>query len=249
MGTQTSLLQKLETRSFAQFVKGLSEVRTTLEKKKERTVTSEEFLAVLRPYFWYLHDPGFQDLYDAAFGAMEVLQKHRDILLTETLPLIGNDFLALATLLGHYCDDGRRNTSGFASLFASAEISAMLIAQKFAEQLAAANAPPEHVQALERIGGLLQAIEGTRHDAYYCLRVVGSAHLEQLAEVIHAVDGDAQGFVLHALDAFKGDAKVVRFYDDYTEKVRSGDLPDEAKQALIDIANKYRARVAPASAS
>ncbi len=212
-------------------------MRAELEREKQPT-SDDELRLIMRPFYWYLHSPGFQDVYDAAWSAMEVLQAHRARF--ERFP---TELLGLATLLGRYCDDAVLDATGFEGpfgLFGPVEIAGQLAAADLAQALA----PHDEAaaQKLEAVSSLLQDLHGAKHDAYFCLRVIGGDHLPSLATWLSAVGGDAPGFILHALDAFPS-REVVAIYEQYIAGVKESANSERAKKALVEEARKYLDRV------
>lgn len=228
------LCEKLYTTSFAQYEKALTLIREVLDKGEKPEISKEDFLMLLRPYYWYVHNPGFQDVIDTCEKFMETLKQNKDVLLEETNPITGNDFLAVGTFLANYLDVGKYDTSGWKMLFASPEIGSAVIAEKFAKKLGELNKTDEEIQAMNNLAVLMKDIEGTKHVAYWCLRHIGADFLEQL-EIVHSFPPNDQTYILHALDAFPGNKDVIKFYKGFIEKTSYDYLKKEAGKYLGNV--------------
>jgi hypothetical protein len=123
------------------------------------------------------------------------------------------------------------------------EIVTQLAAKDFSTKLEQLNKPANDVEVLRTIAALMGEIEGSRHDTYFILRVVGDQHLAHLAALVQALDGDASSFVLHGLDAFVGNPAVAGFYKDYLEALKGRAFTDAQRSTLAQTAQKYLDRV------
>ncbi|MFQ5569299.1 MAG: hypothetical protein ACE5G0_06465 [Rhodothermales bacterium] len=193
----SDLFSTLYTTNFTQYLTALKAIRELLDAGDRPEMGKDDFLMLLRPYYWFPHRPGFQDIYDTCENAMMVMKNYVDTLFDKKLnPITGNPFLAMGTFLAVYLDEGRFDPSGWRKLFASPEISASVIADEFGGKLEAANTPEEDVQALRSLAALMRDIEGSKHITYWCLRHLGADFLEELS-IIHGFPaGDQSTFFM-----------------------------------------------------
>lgn len=228
------LIKKLITLSFADYEAALSELRDALDAgQKLEKIEDGEFFFVLRPYCWFLHDPGFQDILDVCEDGMEVLIENEKLLVEETNPITGNEYMAVGSFLAAYLDSGDYNPTGWKNLFASPEIAIHVAAEKYSEKLEAK--APEAAAKLKKLSNVFMQIEGCKHLSYYILRHTGADYIEFLTAIIHKFPSPDQTYILHALDAFPGNEAVVNFYKEYIAAASS--------DYLREVAEKYAATV------
>jgi hypothetical protein len=202
---------------------------TTLRALDLETVDNDAFLGMLRPYFWYVHRPGFQDLHDSCAAALGILEAHADDLDD------GYDYPGLKNFLEGYVRDEALNSTGWIFMGGSAEIAASVSAGSLAEKLAELGAPESEVAALKEVGTLMKRIEGTKHEAGNNIREIGDKHLEPLTAIIDTLHPNGQSFILHALDGNVGSADVIAFYKSFLERNPETPLRDEVGEYLTEV--------------
>ena len=226
--------EQLKTIYFTDYLKALEELRSALDQDQDlEGLNDGDLFYLLRPYCWFLHDPGFQDIYDICNEAVEVYQKYQKDLMEKSDELIGNEFVAVNTFLISYLDHERYDTSEWKILFASAEVATATTADKYAQKLKAIDKAA--AESSLKLAALLRSIEGSKHVAYCCLRAMGDQCLGLLQTLIHKFPSDNQNYILHALDAFPGNQEVVDFYTDFIAQKRQEYLKEEAEKYLKQV--------------
>lgn len=240
----SEIFKQLYTNDFKLYIQTLQQLRTTLKESNNLSevvnqITEEDFFYMLRPYYWFMHNPGFQDIYDTFDKALLALENHKDFFENHKDSFLKEDFMNVAVFGAVYLEKGTMQPSYWKSFFraASIEICASIKAGELAEKFKELNATQEDIDALYNLKNLLSQISGSKHVSYKCLRSIGVYFLPALKKYIIAFTGDDQSFILHALDEFKGNNDVIEFYKEYIEKTPSESLKEEAQ--------KYLSRVLP----
>lgn len=225
------LFADLQTVDFQAYGEKLAEIRSKLDAgEKAEGIDDTDVFFSLRPYCWFLHNPGFQDIMDTAESAMQTLQAHQQDLMEETNPLMGNEFLAVAKFLASYLDKGTFDPTEWRMLFASPEIATSTTAKKYAEKLDSINT--DAAQKMKDLAELMSQIEGSKHLTYWILRHIGADNLGVLEQMIHSFPSGDQTYILHALDAFPQNEDVIGFYERFIEKTQYDNLKEEAEKYL-----------------
>jgi hypothetical protein len=187
------------------------------------------FLGMLRPYYWFVHQPGFQDLYDACARASDILKARKDDLDD------GYNYPGLLTFLVGYTENESLDSTGWIFMGGSAEIAASVGAGELASKLEELNAPAEEIAALQAVKTTMKRIEGGKHTAYNNLREIGDKHLDPMNAIIDTLHPSAQSFILHAMNGFKGDPAVIAFYEGFLERNADTPLKDEVAEYLASV--------------
>jgi hypothetical protein len=225
------IFARLQTVDFQAYGEALAEIRTKLDAgEKAEGIDDTDVFFCLRPFCWFLHNPGFQDTMDTAEDAMHVLQAHQQLLMEETNPLMGNEFLAVARFLASYLDKGTFDPTEWRMLFASPEIATSTTAKKYAEKLEAVDA--DATAKMKALAEVMSQIEGSKHLSYWILRHIGADNLGVLEQMIHSFPSGDQTYILHALDAFPQNQEVIEFYERFIEKTQYDNLKEEAEKYL-----------------
>jgi len=228
------LVKRLITLNFADYKAALSEMRDALDSgKKLEKIEDGEFFFILRPYCWFLHDPGFQDILDVCEDAMQVIIDHEKLLIEETNPITGNEYMAVGSFLASYLDTGDYNPSAWKSLFSSPEIAIHVAAEKYSEKLETKDA--EAAAQLKKLSNIFMDLEGCKHLTYYILRHLGADYIDFFGVIIHRFPSPDQTYILHALDAFPKNTAVANFYKQY--------IATASSDYLREVAEKYAATV------
>jgi len=220
------------------------------------TVSERDFPMLLRGFFWFSHNPLFQDVYDAArammpvFGAYIVLAAKRG----------ESDFGSkrAADLLADYLDDGalslRPNEDSCdvvkspcyaieSALDAVADLMSIggeiieleaKLAEGASEGLAKILALPPKGRVSVLKERMLE-VAGSKNAVYNIVRVAGIRMLPAIEAHLGSLHPRDQDYVLHGLDAFPKSKRVLAFYDRFLERNRDEYLAERVK--------KYRARV------
>jgi len=220
------LFEKICTTSFAQFLEALEKIRNLLDEGNKPDISKKYFLMLLRPYYWFVHKPGFQDIIDTCESFMQTVKQNKKIFLKEA-----DYFIAISTFLAHYLDFGDYDSSGWKMLFSSPEIAASVIADKYAKKLGKLKKSEQEVQAMKNLKKLMEDIETAKHLAYWCLRHIADGFLEEL-KIIHSFPPDYQSSILHALDAFPGNKDVIDFYKNFINKTKHEYLKEDAEKYM-----------------
>ena len=224
------LFDRLITISFEDYQVALKEIRTALDKgQKAEKLEDAEFFFLLRPYCWFMHEPGFQDIMDICEDALQTMMDNKDLLMEETNLLMGNEFMSVGTFLATYVDEGSYNPSGWKLRYASPEVAVQATAQKYRDKL---QEDPEAAEKMNRLANLFSNIEGGKHQSYYILRNVGADYVSFLGTIIHQFPANDQTFILHALDAFPNNEEVIGFFNRYIEQTASDHLRETAQKYL-----------------
>jgi hypothetical protein len=218
----------LTSAHFAVYVNALEKLRITLDGGERLTLDPKSFLFVLRPYFWHLHELGFQDLYDLAHDSFGVLAKYRKA-------IDPYDYRGLSQFLRSYVNDGNYDGTGFVYVAGSVEMAAFIAIDHAARALEAAGAQADEVGKLTALGRLLQRLEGSHHTSYWILRHIAVDHVESLFDFTVTLAPVYQSYVLHALDEFVGNKEVALFYERFIAQ-SSGVLRSEAERYLRAVA-------------
>lgn len=221
----------LKTTDFDAYETALNQLRHSLgEDLQLQTINEEDFFFVLRPYFWFLHNPGFQQVMTSCEEALAILQQYTDTLQEEDNPMLGNEYFAVVNFLGQYVQNETFDPSGWKMLFASPEIATLTSAEKYAEQLQ--EKAPEGAKKLESLVDIMRRIEGTKHTAYYCLRQLGIHFTPFLQTLIHKLSTGDQGYILHAMDAFPEDPRAIEFLQTFLDTTPHEALKEQAQKSL-----------------
>ena len=213
-----ALTAKLATGSFAEYLQTLEAVDS--RKEWPNDLSRQDFVLLMRPYYWYVYDPGFQDLMDACALAHGAISRNFD-LLSDELSMSG-----LPQFLESYIVDEALDGTGWSFLSCSPELAAAIDAETAAQKLVAAGRAKD-AKLLEALARVLKALEGAKHKTYWKLRELASRFVEEL-DLVHRFHPADQGFVLHALDEFKKDKKVIAFLERFIEQTPSESLKEEA---------------------
>ncbi len=226
-----ALFEQLKTVDFQAYHKALSAIRNQLDAGAEvEDLDDADIFFLLRPYCWFLHNPGFQDIMDSCEDAMQVLQAHTQELMEESNPIMGNEFLAVAKFLASYIDKGTFDPTEWRMLFASPEVATSTTAKKYAEQLQSIDS--EASASMIQLQKTMQEIEGAKHSTYWILRHLGADYSSFLTQMIHSFPSGDQSYILHAMDAFVGDERAIAFYEHFIEKTKYEQLKEEAQGYL-----------------
>lgn len=227
------LFDQLHTGSFDDYAVTLTQVRARLQEGGEKyTLRPSDLIFVLRPYMWWLHFPGFEDVMSKAEAAAQTLMAHEITLDGGPPRFPGSPMIALGTFLVRYIQDGLFDPTGFAALYASAETQAAFIAETFAAKLAAKGIDGE---ALLTFAALMKAIEAAKRESHRILRQIGDQRLDELATYIHDLPEKDQDLVLRALDDFAGNPGVIAFYEAFIEATIDDDLREAATGCLESV--------------
>lgn len=217
------LLDGLRSPSLETWEHAASELRS---KADARTAMSDrDFFLVLRPYLWYVHDVSFQDLADACSAALLRLNLHRQELSASE---VDADFVGLGLFLASFLEEGNVDARGFRVVMGSAELAAATSATALASYFERAG--KESTAAMfVHLAAMLEKLHGAKHTAYGCIREVGDRFLDRLG-LIHTLHPEDQRFILHALDGFRGNDAVDRFYADFIRDTADAILREEATE-------------------
>jgi hypothetical protein len=218
----------LTSANFAVYVNALEKLRVTLDGGQRLALDTETFVFVLRPFFWHIHELGFQDVYDESRSVFAILGKHRNA-------IDPYDYRGLTSFIRGYVNDGSYDGSGFVYVAGSVEVAAVVALENAARALEGVGAPSEEVAALTAYARLLQRMEGSHHTCYWVLRHIGVDHIKELFGLTVTLAPVYQSYILHALDEFVGNKDVADFYERYIAQ-SAGILRSEAQRYLRTVA-------------
>lgn len=208
--------------SFADWLEAVKDLDTS-------ALDDPAFLGMLRPYYWFVHRPGFQDIYDACARASDIMNARKDDLDD------GYNYPGLLTFLVGYTENEALDSTGWIFMGGSAEIAACVGAEELAKKLEELKAPAEEIAALQAVKTAMKRIEGAKHMVYNNLREIGDQHIDPITAIIDTLHPSAQDFILHAMDGFKGDPAVISFYKSFLERNADTPLKDEVTEYLASV--------------
>lgn len=184
-----------------------------------------------------MHDPKFEDVFAAFENLMQVFETHRSFIEKHEDFDVRQDFLNLILLSLDYIEEGIIRHSSWKSFFwaASIEITATVTFDQVAETMQKAGLPNEDIKQVTTVKKILEDIIYAKHDAYYCLRIIGAYFLPHIKSSMANFIEDDQSFILHSLDAFIGNNNVIEFYNNYINNTDSEGLKEEAKKYLTRV--------------
>ncbi|MFO0624108.1 MAG: hypothetical protein U0325_00710 [Polyangiales bacterium] len=191
--------------------------------RDDAEVREVDVIYALRPFLWWLHAPGFQDLYDRCDLARDALARH------PTLRHVGHPLhglaAALSLFLSGYLDEGLHDPRGLPAplQFGSPERAFAEIARSLAASLD--DGAKDDVVALGDLAADLDDIDAHKPAAAALTRAFCAAGLDTLGSLIHDMPEDGQGHILRALEGVEGDG-VAAFYEAFIART-----PDDALRA------------------
>jgi hypothetical protein len=204
------LLEALQTTSYAQWAKAITELREHVDSGSPAEITELDLLMILRAYMWWRHNPGFADVMAACEASMPVILGH--------IADFGDKGKQVGSFLATYLDDGKHDRS-------CNEIEIHVAAAAWAKKLKR----PES-KTMRALSNLMKDIYSSKHIAYWVLRRVGSQQVASLGKLIHGLPPSDQAFILHALDGSLDQPGVKKFYKDFIAKTPYPDLVTEARR-------------------
>ncbi len=205
-----TLLDALQTSSYATWAKALGKLGKHVDTGAQTTITELDALMILRPYLWWRHDPGFADVLATCEAAMPVLIAH--------VADFGAKGKPVGIFLATYLDDGKHDGRGD-------EMEIHVLATTWAATLKGGEAA-----AMRALATLMHDIYQSKHVAYNVLRIVGWQQVGALGSLIHGLPPADQTFLLHALDASLDRPGVRRFYEDFIATTPYPPLAAEARR-------------------
>lgn len=198
-----------------------------LAAREGHALRDDDLLHLLRPFLWWLHAPGFQDLYDRCDRARDALALHP----AHAHPAHPQRpfWAALALFLSRYLDEGLHDPTALPPPlhFGSPELAMAGIARELAPALRERGSP-DGADALLAVAADFEDVEALKHDAVAALRVFGAQRLDALAALIHDLPEDGQAHVLRALEGNAGHG-VRAFFDAYIERTPDDALREAAR--------------------
>ncbi len=231
------MIEGLKSESFKEYVDTLNTIRDSLDEAKDVEIETEDFRQICGIY--HLYTWKHKDIIEVQENIMDLLMKHKERIDVDSIAALGT------YTLGYL--DGKYDPSGFRYLFASCEMGALVECEKIEEILR--QDFPEDADVFKKYRDILETIEGACHIAYWILRKIANQHLKTLYYITLQIEPIFKSYVLHALDEFVGDEKVIKFYNDYIkffEKIKNNSDKEEVHKecdALIKEANEYLEKV------
>lgn len=223
------LFEQLWTTSFDDYAAALTAVRARLMAGERRALGDTELLRLLRPFLWWLHAPGFQDVMDEAEGAMQALMDHQGRHPSFIGMPLGHPMVALSTFLTRYIVDGLHDPTGWTELRSSAEEAAASLAGYFADEITAEGHDGAPLRAL---AARMKSIHEAKRESCRVLRYIGPQRLDELTGYLHDLPERDQALLLGVLDDRAGDAEVIAFYEAYAGAATDDALRDLAAACL-----------------
>jgi hypothetical protein len=229
-----TLIDPMVTLSFKDYNQALLELRSWLDSGNiPEKLEDADFFFILRPYCWFLHDPGFQDVLNICETALQEMIDNKEVLWEETNPLLGNKFMGIATFLATYVEYGDYNPSEWRMMFASPEVNVNVTAKEYAEKLKESNASASAV--FTELSELFFEIEGAKHVSYWILRRIAVDYIDFIESLIHTLPGADQAYILHAMDEQLGNESVISFYKRFIQNTSSEFLKEETIKYLAQV--------------
>jgi hypothetical protein len=205
-------LDALRTKSYAEWSKAIVALRDGLDGGSTCEIDEMDLLMILRPYMWWRHNPGFEDVMATCERAMAVI-----VAKAETL----GDVRSVGDFLATYLDDGKHDKKG-------SEITTKIAAERWAKRLKGKDA-----KALRELAALMTDLYQKKHTSYWVLRHVGKQRTDTLAKLIHGLVPADQAFILHALDGNIADEKVLNWYRAFIKKTPYPELKKAAREYAL----------------
>lgn len=202
--------------NFLAYAKGLS----SLKAGDCADIDDSELTIIMRVFYWYVHEAGFQDIYDQCFHVMQVLKKCEE---NGKFDKSDYDFQTVMRFNVEFVVNG--------NYFGSA--SNMVYSLNNMKDTIKANVSEEEYQGVEKCLGIFHTMEDTEHKCYYLLReIIREEHFDSLFSFVKTFAPEHQDWILHALDSFKGNQKVIDFYNDIRATTSAEWLKEEIQTYL-----------------
>ena len=199
------MIEKLQSDSFKEYLNELVSIREKLDNEEKINMDIEDFQCICGVY--HLYTWTHSDITILQKNIMDLLVKHKDRIDKSTIQGIGT------YTLGYL--ESKYDPSGYFFLSCSLEIAASIDAKNIAKSLKPDF--PKDAQVFIEYELLLKSIEGAYHTIYWILREIANKYLDTLYPITLIIEPIFKSFVLHSLDAFENDKKVIKFYKDYIE--------------------------------
>jgi hypothetical protein len=203
------------------------EYKKQLQSMSSVDLSVSEFYLMLRPYYWYVFEPGFQDIYDLCSESYEIIRKYKTGL-KEELMMSG-----IERALAAYTEEEIYDSEGWRFLYGGIETAISSDARKISNKLKELNRGKES-ETLKKLSEIMKEIESAKHITCRRLRSCGKDFLKQL-DLIHTFPPYDQSFILHALDEFKGNEDVKNFYKEFINKTKYDNLKKDAEKYIQTI--------------
>lgn len=213
---------QLGSAAFADYAQAVA----TLQGQLDLSLDSAEVELLLRVYDVYRH--GYTDIADLAAQVQKALDEQKP----ENDPALQVAHQYLTGLIDAYASTSGTPPEGTMPGH-SMELGGSIYAKRYGE---VCDGSSDAAKLFASFDALMEEIEATRHRVYHILRRIGADHTRTIAPRILGLNAVDQAFILHALDAFPGDSRVLGFYDAYIDAV--------SDPSLKQLAAKYRSRVA-----
>jgi hypothetical protein len=209
--------EKLVSSQFPEFLEGMKEFFGSFPASTGTKPDDADFILSLRPFYWYLHNPGFQDIHDQSRLVLELLSKYES-------QIDEYDYQSLVRFFENYLSDGN---------LAGSEIGVTTSLKSLLEKM---NDTPDR-DIIENYLRILDSIISAKYLCYDNLREMGNLYTNSLADLTITLTSADADFILHALDGFTGDEKVIGFY----EKVIAETDNDNTREYASDYLSRVRA--------
>ena len=220
----SSEFEQLKSSNFSEFYTALKTIRS--DSKLLAAIDEENIKCICRAFELYRH--GYEDIKAIKKEALEIINRHMAEEHIQDKSLLRGIKRYAAGYLRHEYD-----SSGFIYVAGSIKIAAKIDLDKILELLQADD--PQDAEKLLQYKKFLRNMESSSHVAYHVLREVGNKFTAYLSTIIHQLAPTSQDTVLHALENFPGDKKVIAFYEEYSEKAAFEWLKDEAEDYLFNV--------------
>ncbi len=212
---EISLPKELYSGSYMTYAKGISAIKADTCKD----IDFDELIIIMRTYYWHIEAAGFQDIYDLSVEVYKILSEcvKKSVLETDDYDYGFVRSFIIAFDKGNY-------TGNTSNMIYSLEKLKNTIQQHISN---------DDLQKTEDLIGIFQQMQHTEQECYYLLRdIIREDHFDNLFKVIKTFAPEYLDFVLHTLDHFKGNQKLIEFYQEMLSTVDSGTYAEEIENYL-----------------
>lgn len=210
------LPDELYANNFMTYAKGIS----SLKADDCKAIDDGDLTIIMRVFYWYVQASGFQDIYDLSLAVLKLLKKCEE---SGKIDKNNYDFKTVMRFNWEFVKNG--------NYFGSA--SNMVYSLKNLKDIIKANVTAEEFQSVEQYHAIFNTMQGTEHECYYLLReIIRPDHLDSLFNLVKTLAPEHQDWILHALDSFKGNKKVIAFYVELLTNTTSDWLKEEIETYL-----------------
>jgi hypothetical protein len=214
-----SLKEKIRSNSFAVYSQALKE----LDPEDCPNLDEIDLVVLMRVLYWYTEAAGFQDIYDLSVQVYGIFKKYQENGSLDADSSYGRIMLFIV----EFADNGN-----YASETLSTRVAFDMTADQIANKVNA-----EEKALLQQYKSLLGDLYSTTSDCYYNVmrELIEERHFSFIFPFVKTLAPEHQGWLLHSLNKFTNNEKVIRLYEEIQESTPSDGLKEEIDDYLKQI--------------